>query len=110
MSGYVTLRERKDAKVAAIKAGAAELAAVLAAYAREHGGRYILFGSAARGDARYSSDVDVLVDFPIEKELEAWLFAERQCFDRNLVPDIHIRAWRTDQFVSRVEKEGRELR
>jgi predicted nucleotidyltransferase len=109
MGEYITLGERKAAKVAAIKAAVQELEPVLAHYAREHGGRFVLFGSAARGDVRHNSDVDILVDFPLETELEAWLFAESQCFQRDLLPDIHIRAWSTDRFVKRVEDEGRVL-
>lgn len=110
MAEYITLRERKEATVAAIKRGVEELVPVLAAYAHEHGGRFVLFGSAARGETRYDSDVDILVDFPLNAELDAWLFAESQCFARDLRPDIHIRAWRTERFIERAESEGRILR
>jgi predicted nucleotidyltransferase len=106
---YVTLAERKAAKVAAMTAAVEELMPVLADYARTHGGRFILFGSAARNELRYHSDVDILIDFPIEKELDAWLFAEAQCFQRDLRPDLHIRAWCTDWLIQRAEREGRVL-
>ncbi|MBV9248595.1 MAG: nucleotidyltransferase domain-containing protein [Acetobacteraceae bacterium] len=65
----------------------------LTAYAREHGGRFLLFGSAARGTMRYDSDVDILVDFPPDTLDHAWNFAERACWDRRLDPDILPFAW-----------------
>lgn len=105
----VTLRERKAAKVAAIKAGVEKLAPVLAAYAREHGGRFILYGSAARGDVRYDSDVDILIDFPIEKESSARNFAEDECHKRHLPADV-LSFWMVgERLRERAEAEGRVL-
>ena len=78
---------------------------MLAAYAREHGGRYLLFGSAARGDMRYDSDVDILVDFPPDALDDAWNFAERACWDRKLEPDITPFAWCRGRFRERVTPE-----
>ncbi|HUP69129.1 MAG TPA: nucleotidyltransferase domain-containing protein [Acidimicrobiales bacterium] len=43
--------------------------AIHAAVARHHGGHIRLFGSAARGDDRFDSDVDLLVDFDEESSL-----------------------------------------
>jgi uncharacterized protein len=43
--------------------------AIRAAVARHHGRRVRLFGSAARGDDRPDSDVDLLVDFDRESSL-----------------------------------------
>lgn len=109
MSTYRALQEDKSTRVAGMERAVAELKPRLAAYAREHGGRYILFGSAARREMRHYSDVDILVDFPIQAELAAWLFAEGECFTRNLRPDAQIRAWRSDSFVARAEQEGEVL-
>ena len=103
-------REPRDKTVCArMEAAVRELGPLLAKYAREHGGRFILFGSAARRDMHPDSDVDIIVDFSIEEELEAWLFAEAECFKRGLRPDIQIRAWRADAFVARAEQEGEIL-
>ena len=73
--GIVTLKERKAREAERRRQAVAELREVLAAYAREHRGRYLLFGSAARGGMRYDSDVDILVDFPCEALNDAWNFA-----------------------------------
>lgn len=43
--------------------------AIYEAVARHHGRRTRLFGSAARGDERSDSDVDLLVDFDEESSL-----------------------------------------
>ena len=103
MSGrIVTLKERKAAEVARRRDAVTELREALAAYAREHGGRYLLFGSAARGDMHYDSDVDLLVDFPPDTLDEAWNFAERACWDRKLEPDIIPFAWCKGRFRDRV--------
>jgi predicted nucleotidyltransferase len=109
MGEYLTISERKAAQVAAISKGINELAPVLAAYAREHGGRFILFGSAARGDLRFDSDVDVLVDFPVEEEPKALIFAEDACIHLGLRADI-LSAWMVaDRLRERAEREGRIL-
>jgi tRNA nucleotidyltransferase (CCA-adding enzyme) len=54
----------------------ARLPTALAAYAASRGGRYLLYGSAARGTMRHDSDVDILADFPPEAIDDAWVFAE----------------------------------
>ena len=88
MERIVTLSEHKAAEAARRSRAVDELRPILAAYARAHGGRYLLFGSAARGEMRYDSDVDILVDFPPDAIDDAWCFAERACWDRALAPDI----------------------
>jgi predicted nucleotidyltransferase len=55
---------------------------------RTHGGRFLLFGSAARGTMRYDSDADILVDFPPDVLDDTWSFAEQACWERRLDPDI----------------------
>ena len=63
MDRIVTLTERKAAEAERRRLAVAELRVVLTGYARAHGGRFLLFGSAARGTMRYDSDVDILLDF-----------------------------------------------
>jgi len=98
----VTLKERKAAEAERRERAVDELRGSLAAYAREHSGRFLLFGSAARGEMRYNSDVDILVDFPPDERDAAWNFAERACWDRNLDPDITFLTWCKPAFLDRI--------
>ena len=88
MQRIVTLTERKEREAARRQQTVAALVPVLAEYARARGGRFLLFGSAARGQMKYHSDVDLLMDFPAETLTEAWEFAEEACWDRGLEPDL----------------------
>ena len=105
MERIVTLRERKAKEAERRRLAVAELREVLAAYARAHGGRFLLFGSAARGEMRYNSDVDILVDFPGKALNEAWNFAERACWDRKLDPDIMPMSWCKATFLAHIEPD-----
>jgi hypothetical protein len=53
MGHIVTLAERKAAEAERRRRAVEALRPVLAAYARVHGGRFLLFGSAARGQMRF---------------------------------------------------------
>jgi predicted nucleotidyltransferase len=101
MERIVTLAERKAAEAERRQSAVDEMRPVLAAYAREHGGRFLLFGSAARGQMRFDSDVDILVDFPPDALNDAWNFAERACWDRRLEPDITPFSWCKGRFRER---------
>ena len=79
-----------------------ELRDALRGYARAHNGRFLLFGSAARGTMRYRSDVDILTDFPEAETTAAWNFAERACWDRELEPDVVARSWCKDDFLKHI--------
>jgi predicted nucleotidyltransferase len=88
MQRMVTLTERKEAEAARREEAVAALLPQLVEYARAHGGRFLLFGSAARGQMKYDSDVDLLVDFPDDAFGPAWNFAETVCWDSGLDPDL----------------------
>ena len=88
MQRIVTLSERKAAEAVRRRDAVATLAVALSAYARAHGGRFLLYGSAARGTMKYDSDVDLLLDFPDNALADAWDFAEAACWDRELKPDL----------------------
>ena len=88
MQRIITLPERKAAEAARRTAAVQAIIPMLTAYARQHGGRFLLFGSAARGQMKFHSDVDLLVDFPSEHMSDAWCFAENACWDHGLEPDI----------------------
>lgn len=106
MTAIRTLRERRERERDAFARAVSELTTALRQYARAHGGRFILFGSAARGDYRPDSDVDILVDFPAEQEQEASLFAEEQCWARNRTPDVRPIAYCGPELLARVRREG----
>jgi len=101
----VTLAERKAAEAERRQSAVDAMRPALAAYAREHGGRFLLFGSAARGQMRFDSDVDILVDFPPDALDDAWNFAERACWDRGLEPDITPFSWCKAAFLAHIEPD-----
>jgi hypothetical protein len=88
MQRIVTLTERKMAEAARRTAAVTTLVPVPSEYARTHAGRYLLFGSAARGQMKHRSDVDLLLDFPDAAFGATWDFAEAGCWDRGLEPDL----------------------
>jgi predicted nucleotidyltransferase len=106
MATATTLRDRTSAEVARMQAAVAELKPMLAAYAREHGGRFVLFGSAARREMRPDSDVDIYVDFPGRAESEAARFAEELSWRFGVRPDILAFGSPAGRLRERVEKEG----
>jgi predicted nucleotidyltransferase len=109
MDRIVTVAERKAAEATRRQRAVAELRGALDAYARTHGGRFLLFGSAARGTMRYDSDVDILVEFPTDRQAAAWNFAERACWDRRLAPDIMASGWCTEDFLALVRPKAEVL-
>ncbi len=105
-----TLAERKTAKVAAKAAAVDELLRTLEHQAREIGGRYLLYGSAARGELRPDSDVDLLLDFPDgNATAAAWDFAEDECARLGLDCDIRPVAMCGLRFLAHVLPEARSL-
>jgi predicted nucleotidyltransferase len=100
------MSERKAARVAEIRHALAVLRERLAEYARIHGGHFLLYGSAARDELRYDSDVDLVLDFPTEAEDDAWTFAEDACWDLKLEPDIIAASWCKPAFLERVRKDA----
>jgi len=101
-AAYRTLQEWKAAKAAALRQAVEALCPVLASHARGRSGRYLLYGSTARGALRHDSDIDLLLDFPPEREAEAWRFAEQACWDRGLSPDIRPRTWCRPDLLARI--------
>ncbi|MBV8869099.1 MAG: nucleotidyltransferase domain-containing protein [Acetobacteraceae bacterium] len=110
MSAFLTLKARKAARLAALRDALATLRVSLADYARANGGRFLLFGSAARGDLRHDSDIDLLVDFPEDTLAAAWRFVEDECWRPDLEPDVLPLAWCKLGFLAHVAAETVELR
>jgi tRNA nucleotidyltransferase (CCA-adding enzyme) len=102
MQRIVTLTERKLLEMARRQHAVTALVPVLAEYARAHGGRFLLYGSAARGQMKYDSDIDLLLDFPEDTLSEAWNFAETACWDRGVEPDLMPLSWCKQAFLDHV--------
>ncbi|PPQ26531.1 hypothetical protein CCS01_29695 [Rhodopila globiformis] len=109
MQQIVTLAEHKAIEAARRQAAVAALVPVLAAYAQAHGGRFLLYGSAARGTMKHDSDVDLLLDFPEATLGEAWNFAETACWDRGLEPDLMPYRWCRRTFLDHIAPDLREI-
>lgn len=106
----VTLPERKAAKVAALTAAVATLSDALANYAKGAGGRFLLYGSAARGELRHDSDVDLLLDFgDHERTSAAWTFAEEECARLGLACDILPIIACTPRFLDHIMVDAKVL-
>ncbi|MDE0522667.1 MAG: nucleotidyltransferase domain-containing protein [Boseongicola sp.] len=88
MGRIVTLQERKDLEAGRRAEAAGKVMTKLRDYAASHGGRFVVFGSAARGAMRHDSDIDIWADFPLEGELGAVSFAEDVCALEGLPCDI----------------------
>ena len=106
---YKTLDERKHTEAARRSAAAEAIARDLARYARAHGGRYLLFGSAARGEMHAGSDFDLLLDFPPDLEAAAWRHAEEVCARFDLEADIKPLNWCDADFKARTVPVSRIL-
>jgi predicted nucleotidyltransferase len=109
MQRIITLTERKVAEAARRAAAVEGVLPVLAGYARAYGGRYLLFGSAARRRMKFDSDVDLLMDFPSDAMSDAWRFAEVACWDRDLEPDLLPYAGCKREFLDHVAADIRAL-
>lgn len=102
----VTLAERKHRETERLRAAAASVAAELAAYAERHGGRFLAFGSAARAEITFSSDFDLIVDFPAQKERAARDYAEAACRRYDIRPDVHLLPDISPALAERVRRDG----
>ena len=102
----VTLAERKSRAVARLKTGYEAATVALAAYAAAHGGRFVVFGSFARGDIHPESDCDVMVDFRETLVRDARDAAEAILRDHGLDPDVHLLWEVSDSLMQRILRDG----
>ena len=109
MATIDTLADRKQRAVDGMSRAVDQLCVDLKAYAGAHGGRFILFGSAASGHFRHDSDVDLIVDFPIDEESSAWRFAEDACWKRKLTPDVRPLRFCEDKFIKHVMETAKAI-
>ena len=108
-NGILTLKERHEIRMERMAQAIVAIDAALTVYARQHGGRFIRFGSTAEGRMRDHSDIDIIADFPGESSLVAADFAERLCHDNGMTPDAHAGAYLSPGFKASAERRGRVL-
>ena len=101
-----TLSERKAAEAARRRRVAGEAVRQLRDYARAHGGAFVVFGSFASDTMRFDSDLDVMVDFPVESSAAAWLRAEAVCEKLAIPVDLHDARTTKPSFADRVRRTG----
>lgn len=101
-----TLDERKATEAARRKLAADGVVRELDAYARKHGGRFIVFGSFATDTMRFDSDLDVMIDFPADRTPDAWRFVEDACARHEVPLDAHDARTTKPGFVERVCSRG----
>src|SRR5260370_39739227 len=106
MSDVIKLAEAHRRKMEHMRAAVAEIDPLLIAYARQNGGRFIRYGSTAKGRAMAHSDVDIIADFPGEASLEALNYAEKLCSERNLKPDVRPSCWTSNRFTPPLADDG----
>jgi predicted nucleotidyltransferase len=99
---WTTVSEIKAEAVSKIASGVVALKEELTAYAQTHHGVFLIYGSVARGNFRFDSDIDVLVDFPPEVLSEAWRFCEDTCYKFGLVPDVRPKSLCSPKFLEKV--------
>ncbi len=106
MATVLTLQQRKQARVAAMRAGFALLREELADYGRRDGGRFWVYGSAATGRLHYESDIDILADFDEARVSAALDFVERRASELGLKADVQPKAWCTEEFLARISESA----
>jgi predicted nucleotidyltransferase len=102
MMAVQTLDDRKKARVEEIRAGFSRLRQELAAYGRDNGGEFWVFGSAATGRFHFDSDIDILVDFDDARLGRALDFVENTCLRLRLKSDVQPKDWCTTAFINRI--------
>jgi predicted nucleotidyltransferase len=98
---WETLSSIKTSEVAKIAAGIVLLKRELLNYARLHKGSFFIYGSVAKGNYRYDSDIDVLIDFPAESSSMAWRFCEEACRKHGLTPDVRPKTLCSAKFLEK---------
>ena len=107
--GILTLKERHRRKMERMARAIVEIDAGLTAYAREHGGRFIRYGSTAVGRMREHSDVDIIADFPDEASIDAAFFAETLCAAQEMKSDVRPSAYVSHAFKAEAARTGKSL-
>jgi predicted nucleotidyltransferase len=102
MSSVVTVAERKSRETARRRAAADLVVSEMRAFGAKRGGRFLIFGSVAEDRMKFDSDLDVVVDFPADREAEALEFVEDICRKHGLPSDVHLKSEASGRFLDRI--------
>lgn len=102
MSRIVTVAERKSRETARRRAAADLVISEMRAFGTERDGRFLIFGSAAENRMKFDSDLDVVVDFPADREADALEFVEKICRKEGLPSDVHLKSEASSGFLERI--------
>jgi len=68
-------------------------------------GRFILYGSVARGEVRHDSDLDLPIDFPPDGEAAAFTDVEDACSTLDIAADLRAFGYCSARFLDNVAGE-----
>jgi len=106
----MTLKQRHDQWMTEKRKNLALALEELSAYAKEHGGKFYLFGSALDHRFKLHSDVDIISDFgSSEADWKAWLDTESILDKYKLQIDGRPMVGCSEEFLSIVSEDWREL-
>ncbi len=109
MEDILTISERKQARVSAIRKALPTLERELQIFARRRHGRYMIFGSTVTERLHYGSDIDILADFPLDTVGAAVDFANMLGERFNVPVDVVSYPHCKPQFLERVLGHARVL-
>jgi predicted nucleotidyltransferase len=109
MAEIRTLKQRRADQLARMRTAIAQLERELRDFARSRGGRFVIFGSVARGEFEPDSDVDIVADFAPLDQLDAELAAERLCHSLGLQPDVRAPGDCSAELTDRIRRDGKVL-
>ena len=102
----ITLKERFAREMERRAQAIVDIDALLADYARQHGGRFIRYGSTAKGRMMLHSDVDIIADFTEEAAGPAASYAEHVCSSHDMIPDVRPVYFASGKLTERALREG----
>jgi len=106
----MTLQQRRDRWMAERRKNLAEALEELSAYAKEHNGKFYLFGSALDERFALHSDVDIISDFGSpDADWSAWLAADDILSRHGLKIDGRPITGCSKEFLSIISEKWRAL-